>query len=226
MSLILNIDTATDIAHISISKSGVILDSVTNKEQKDHGSFLQPAIQQLLKNNFISIQELDAIAISAGPGSYTGLRVGMASAKGLCFALQKPLITIDAFIISANDALKQINTGDAIICPMIDARRMEVFTIMYNLKLQEINAPSAMVLNNDSFNNVIAQKAIYFTGSGARKFQDIFNNNNAHFLAEKDMISSMAELSEIKYIQGVFDDLRNTEPFYLKDFQAFSTSAK
>lgn len=226
MSLILNIDTAQETARVSIAEDGKILLAAENNIQKDHASFLHKAIAQLCNDLSIKINLLSAIAVNKGPGSYTGLRVGMSSAIGLCFALQKPLITIDAFIISANDALKQINTGDAIICPMIDARRMEVFTIMYNLKLQELNAPSAMVLNNDSFNNVIAQKAIYFTGSGARKFQDIFNNKNAHFLSEKDMISSMAELSEIKYIQGVFDDLRNTEPFYLKDFQAFSTSAK
>jgi len=88
MSLILNIDTATDIAHISLSKSGVILDSVMNSDQKEHGSFLQPAIEKLLKINSIAIKSIDAIAISTGPGSYTGLRVGMASAKGICFALQ------------------------------------------------------------------------------------------------------------------------------------------
>ena len=146
MSLILNIDTATDIAHISISKSGVILDSVTNKEQKDHGSFLQPAIQQLLKNNFISIQELDAIAISAGPGSYTGLRVGMASAKGLCFALEKPLITISSLEIIAYAAILEAGTQTAntgvLFCPMIDARRMEVFTALFSPELEPVLEPN------------------------------------------------------------------------------------
>ena len=96
MSLILNIDTATDIAHISLSKSGEILDSITNNDQREHGSFLQPSIQKLLKNNSKTIASLDAVAISVGPGSYTGLRVGMASAKGICFALQKPLIAINS----------------------------------------------------------------------------------------------------------------------------------
>ena len=226
MSLILNIDTAQETARVSIAENGKVLLAAENNIQKDHAAFLHKAIEQLCNDLSIPIKLLSAIAVSKGPGSYTGLRVGMSSAKGLCFALQKPLITIDSLMLLANDGLKQISITDSIICPMIDARRMEVFTIMYDLNLQEIHPASAMILNNDNFNNVIEQKNIYFIGSGAGKFQTIFNHKKAHFLSEKDVILSMAELSQIKYNQGLFDDLVSTDPFYLKEFQPFSTPAK
>ena len=145
MSVILNLDTASDIAHISLSKSGEILDSITNNDQKEHGSFLQPSIQKLLKNNSTAIASLDAIAVSVGPGSYTGLRVGMASAKGICFALQKPLIAINSLEIIACAAVLEnshkYDLSNTLICPMIDARRMEVFTALYNQKLEKYLNP-------------------------------------------------------------------------------------
>ena len=222
MSLILNIDTATDIAHISISKSGEILDSVTNKEQKDHGSFLQPAIQQLLKNNFISIQELDAIAISAGPGSYTGLRVGMASAKGLCFALQKPLITISSLEIIAYAAILEAgpqtaNTG-VLFCPMIDARRMEVFTALYTQQLETLLEPNAMVIEQNSFANYLIENKIFFVGNGAKKWELICKNENALFSNNISNPLAMNKLSFKKYENKDFTNLAYSEPSYLKEF--------
>ena len=222
MSLILNIDTATDIAHISISKSGEILDSVTNKEQKDHGSFLQPAIQQLLKNNFISIQELDAIAISAGPGSYTGLRVGMASAKGLCFALQKPLITISSLEIIAYAAILEAGTQTAntgvLFCPMIDARRMEVFTALYTQQLETLLEPNAMVIEQNSFANYLIENKIFFVGNGANKWELICKNENALFLPNTSNPLAMNKLSFKKYENKDFTNLAYSEPSYLKEF--------
>ena len=222
MSLILNIDTATDIAHISISKSGVILDSVTNKEQKDHGSFLQPAIQQLLKNNFISIQELDAIAISAGPGSYTGLRVGMASAKGLCFALEKPLITISSLEIIAYAAILEAGTQTAntgvLFCPMIDARRMEVFTALYTQQLETLLEPNAMVIEQNSFANYLIENKIFFVGNGAKKWELICKNENALFSNNISNPLAMNKLSFKKYENKDFTNLAYSEPSYLKEF--------
>lgn len=222
MSLILNIDTATDIAHISISKSGVILDSVTNKEQKDHGSFLQPAIQQLLKNNFISIQELDAIAISAGPGSYTGLRVGMASAKGLCFALEKPLITISSLEIIAYAAILEAGLQTAnkglLFCPMIDARRMEVFTALYTQQLETLLEPNAMVIEQNSFANYLIENKIFFVGNGANKWELICKNENALFLPNTSNPLAMNKLSFKKYENKDFTNLAYSEPSYLKEF--------
>ena len=222
MSVILNIDTATDIAHISLSKAGILLDSLTNKDQKDHGNFLQPAIQQLLKNNFISIQELDAIAISAGPGSYTGLRVGMASAKGLCFALQKPLITISSLEIIAYAAILEAalptDSTEILFCPMIDARRMEVFTALYSLELETVLEPTALVIDHDSFGKYLLENKIFFVGNGAAKWELICKNTNALFPSNESNPLAMNKLSFKKYENKDFTDLAYSEPSYLKEF--------
>jgi tRNA threonylcarbamoyladenosine biosynthesis protein TsaB len=222
MSLIVNIDTATDIAHISISKSGVIVESVSNKEQKDHASFLQPAIQQLLKNNFIPIQELDAIAISAGPGSYTGLRVGMASAKGLCFALQKPLITISSLEMIAYAAIleagPQTANSDVLFCPMIDARRMEVFAALYSHQLETLLEPQAIIIEQASFANYLLGNKIFFVGNGAKKWELICKNENALFPPNTSNPLAMNKLSFKKYVNKDFTNLAYSEPSYLKEF--------
>jgi tRNA threonylcarbamoyladenosine biosynthesis protein TsaB len=177
MSLILNIDTATDIAHVSLSQSGEMLDSITNNDQKEHGSFLQPSIQKLLKNNSLAIASLDAVAVSVGPGSYTGLRVGMASAKGICFALQKPLITINSLEIISYAALLEnshkYDLTNALLCPLIDARRMEVFTALYNQKLEKILEPQAMIIDASSFEHYLLTNKILTNES---KFKDTRKN--------------------------------------------------
>ena len=222
MSVILNIDTATDIAHISLSKAGVILDSLTNADQKDHGSFLQPAIQKLLKNNFIPIQELDAIALSVGPGSYTGLRVGMASAKGLCFALQKPLITISSLEIIAYAAIleapPQTDSPEILFCPMIDARRMEVFTALYSQQLETLLEPQAIIIEQDSFAKYLLGNKIFFVGNGAAKWELICKNKNACFSSTVSNPLAMNKLSFKKYEKKDFTALAYSEPSYLKEF--------
>ena len=174
MSLILNIDTAITTASISISIDGNILGEAFNTEQRDHGAFIQPAIQSIAKNKGISLTELSAVAVVAGPGSYTGLRVGMASAKGLCYALGKPLITIGTLEMLAYQAISQanINQNDMpiLFCPMIDARRMEVFTAVYDKNLNTILSPSALIIDKDSFANLLLNNKIIFFGDGADKF--------------------------------------------------------
>ena len=145
MSLILNIDTATEKAHVSLSNDAVILQSLYNESQKDHAGFLQPAILRLVKDAAVSLKNIDAVAVTAGPGSYTGLRVGMASAKGICYALQKPLIALNTLEVMAASALYHPGIHAAnpvdLFCPMIDARRMEVYTALYNRQLETILAP-------------------------------------------------------------------------------------
>ncbi len=142
MGLILNIDTATETAQVSFAKDGKVLQSLTNELQKDHASFLQTAIQQLAKKNNLILTDVDGIAVTAGPGSYTGIRVGMASAKGLCYALNKPLIAINTLQVLTVAAQQELNNASEILfCPMIDARRMEVFTAIYNNTLAEILPP-------------------------------------------------------------------------------------
>ncbi|MEO7306266.1 MAG: tRNA (adenosine(37)-N6)-threonylcarbamoyltransferase complex dimerization subunit type 1 TsaB, partial [Ferruginibacter sp.] len=133
MSLILNIDTASEKAHVSFAKNGMIIQSISSESQKEHASFLQSAIEQLTKTTGIILKDIDAVAVTSGPGSYTGLRVGMASAKGLCYALKKPLITISSLEVLTASALELIpGAGEnVLLCPMLDARRVEVFTAVY-----------------------------------------------------------------------------------------------
>jgi tRNA threonylcarbamoyladenosine biosynthesis protein TsaB len=222
MSLILNIDTALEVAYISIAKDGELIDMISNREQKDHGGFLQPAIETLLKNTSIAITELDAIAISAGPGSYTGLRVGMASAKGLCYALNKPMITISTLEIMALAAISQTGSepflATSLFCPMIDARRMEVYTALYDQYLNPSLGPCAMLLDQNSFANCLLKNKIVFFGNGSTKWQPICHHANALFTTVSTNPLAMSKLAHKKFEHTDFANLAYSEPFYLKEF--------
>ncbi len=228
MSLILQIDTALDTAIVSIAQNGNLLLELTNKDQKEHAGFLQPAIETIFQRVGLDLKAIDAIAVSAGPGSYTGLRVGMASAKGLAFALNKPLITIGTLEIITTNALIQANNSypdnDAIYCPMIDARRMEVYTAIYDNKLNVLLEPSAMILAPDSFANWLLKNKICFFGNGATKFENISTHPNASFLLLSNNSLAMSKLALYKYISKEFADVAYSTPFYLKEF--FSGSGK
>src|SRR6186713_64350 len=145
MALILNIDTATEQGGICLAKEGKPLALATNKEPKDHAGWLHPAIEKLMRETGHRMKDLQAVAITAGPGSYTGLRVGMAAAKGFCYALDIPLITESTLKVMAFAAREQ-SSPTGLLCPMIDARRMEVFTALYSTDLVEIMPATAMVI--------------------------------------------------------------------------------
>lgn len=227
MSLILNIDTATETAYISLSKNGEVIVSVENKDQKDHGSFLQPAIQELLKTAHVAIKQLDAVAVVAGPGSYTGLRVGMASAKGLSFALSIPLIvihTLELFTLAAiNYHQQEGNQDNLLYCPMIDARRMEVFTALYDKNLHIVREPAAIVLDENSFANDLLNNKVAFFGSGSTKWKNICSHSNAIYINHLNNVLAMSKLGFTKFFNKDFADLAYSEPFYLKEF--FTTAA-
>ncbi|MBC7886501.1 MAG: tRNA (adenosine(37)-N6)-threonylcarbamoyltransferase complex dimerization subunit type 1 TsaB [Ferruginibacter sp.] len=222
MSIILNIDTAADTAYVSLAKDGEVLLELSNNDLKDHGAFLQPAIHTLLKNTSISIRKLDAIAISAGPGSYTGLRVGMASAKGLCYALNKPLITLSTLEILAFAAILKAGNENIVsphlFCPMIDARRMEIYTALYNSNLEIVLEPCAMILEKSSFANTLLKYTVLFFGNGAKKWEPNCNHQNGIFLTVLNNPLAMSKLSHKKYELSDFADLAYSEPFYLKEF--------
>jgi tRNA threonylcarbamoyladenosine biosynthesis protein TsaB len=222
MSTILNIDTALDVACASISVNGELVAELSNSEPRDHGAFLQPAIRSLLGGAGISFSQLDAIAVSAGPGSYTGLRVGMASAKGLCYALNKPLIAINTLEIMAYAALlvsPQARAGSPVLfCPMIDARRMEVFTALYNPLLEQVLAPAAMILEKDAFAKYLLNNTVIFFGNGAAKWREICTYNNATFVEHGGNSLAMSQLAYREYGRSGFSDLAYSEPFYLKEF--------
>ena len=185
MALILNIDTATEFASVCISNNNEVIAYEENLEQKSHASFLQPAIKKAMDNGQWSIENLDAIAVTNGPGSYTGLRVGLASAKGLCFALNKPLILLNTLDVMASASIEESGIGnkelvnETLFCPMIDARRMEVFTAVYDTNLNTIIAPCAMILDNQSFAKELANNTIVFSGSGSSKLQELNFGDNA-----------------------------------------------
>jgi tRNA threonylcarbamoyladenosine biosynthesis protein TsaB len=222
MAIILNIDTATETAIISISEKDIVIEYVINNNQKDHASFLQPAIKTLLQKINLPINKLNAVSVTAGPGSYTGLRVGMASAKGLCFALQIPMICISTLEVIAESGRKHVNGASAWFCPMIDARRMEVFTAVYNGDMEEIMKPCAMVLDEGSFKDMLQSNKIYFSGSGILKLKEIINNKNAFFINTATSPYAMGNLSYKNYIKNNFANIYSSSPIYLKEF--YSTS--
>jgi tRNA threonylcarbamoyladenosine biosynthesis protein TsaB len=219
MGLILSIDTGTEEAGICLARDEHTLGLLNNNDQKDHASWLHVAIRQLMENTGFALQELNAIACSAGPGSYTGLRVGMAAAKGLCYALKIPLITVNTLKIMALAGRQQaFNKSDYFICPMIDARRMEVFAALYDLELNEILPGSAVILDSQSFDVQLNQMPVLFLGSGVTKWKLICDHPNAFYIEPPFLASHLALLAHQKFIGKQFSEIFWTEPVYLKEF--------
>lgn len=217
MSIILNIDTAVQTSSICLAQNNRSIDVRINPSQQESASWLHVAIDEILKRNKLSFLQVDAIAVSAGPGSYTGLRVGMATAKGLCYALQKPLITINTLKMMATTVQ---NEPAALYCPMIDARRMEVFTAIFDRTLKKVVSETNCVLNETSFHDLLDQHRILFFGNGSTKFQLIIKHHNAQFKTIGVSAQSMAMLSYEKFSRQEFADLAYSEPFYGKDFHS------
>jgi tRNA threonylcarbamoyladenosine biosynthesis protein TsaB len=222
MALILSIDTATEKAGISLSINGSILAILANEEQKEHAAWLHVAIEEMLEHVGCKMKDLQAIAVSAGPGSYTGLRVGMSAAKGLCYSLNIPLITENTLRIMAYAALQQVQPDfNNLICPMIDARRMEVFTAIFDNALTEVLSPIALVLDKKSFENFFSSHSILFLGSGIGKWKEILPKDyqsKSSFIDSPFMASHLSVIAEQKYIDGQFTDIINAEPVYIKEF--------
>lgn len=221
MAIILQIDTSAAVAAVSISNNSILSGFIQNEEQREHASFLQPAVQKLLIQLQLKIQDLDAVAVVNGPGSYTGLRVGLASAKGICYAAKKPLITIGSLPLMAKSAVIDLqNAGKELpfLCPMIDARRMEVFSAIYNTTLDEIIPAQPMLINNLSFVEILLQNKLLFFGSGAPKFQEICTHPNAIFGTQFNSLQAFCQMAHSLFALGQFTDLAYSEPLYLKEF--------
>ena len=215
MALILNIDTSLDTASVCLGNHAGVLQVLTNDNQKDHAAWIHTAINKMLKETGFPLKSLEAIAVSIGPGSYTGLRVGLSTAKGLCYALDIPLITISTLKMIAS-AVKQ-NASD-LICPMVDARRMEVFTGMYNKDLLEISAARALIIDETSFDSLLSSHKILFCGNGSKKLQTILSSPNARFIDTIPNASQLSDLSQNCYINKQFANLAYSEPLYIKEF--------
>lgn len=215
MAIILNIDTAVETASICLAKDSAALHFNKNDKQKDHAAWLHVAIKEMCQSTRTGLSTLDAIAVTIGPGSYTGLRIGLAAAKGICYALNKPLIAVNTLLMMAN-AAKEASAN--LLCPMIDARRMEVFTAIYSKSLQEIMEPRAIVLDENTFTDELLKNKICFFGNGSEKLKSINKSPNAIFNTVVSDASHMAGLSEKYFADTRFADLAYTEPLYLKDF--------
>jgi tRNA threonylcarbamoyladenosine biosynthesis protein TsaB len=223
MALILNLETATTACSVSLAKDGKLIALKELDGDYTHAENLTIFIEEVLKQAKVQLNELDAVAVSKGPGSYTGLRIGVSSAKGLCYSLNKPLLAVNTLESMANTAaqLAEIPAG-ALLCPMIDARRMEVFCALFNKSGKEIRTTSAEIIEENSFADLLSDQKIYFFGDGAAKCKDVLSKNpNACFI---DGISCSAKdmtgLSEKAFQLKQFEDLAYFEPFYLKDFVA------
>lgn len=223
MALLLHIDTATEQASVCLSREESILGLISSSEQKNHAGFVQPAIQELMRSGNSSLPELDAVSVTAGPGSYTGLRVGLATAKGICYALQKPLILVNTLEVMARAMRSELEaeTTPAVntwLCPMIDARRMEVFTAWYDLSLAEIQPPHALILEPGSFAAMLEKQPVRFGGSGHTKLKAMLNSPNASFSRSQHTAADLAVLALKYYRIERFANLAYSEPLYVKEF--------
>ena len=219
MAIILNIETATKNCSVCLSDNEKILSLVEfNEGQFSHAEKLHSFILDVLKQSKKSMQDVDAIAVSKGPGSYTGLRIGVSAAKGLCFALDKPLISI-----STLDSLSyavEAKKGEFIV-PLLDARRMEVYSAVYDDQNFQIREIRAEIIDENSFADYLNKGKVFMVGDGAAKCAEVIDHKNANYL--KDVFPSakeMAKLSAVKYQNNEFEDVAYFEPFYLKDFIA------
>ncbi|SNR17517.1 tRNA (adenosine(37)-N6)-threonylcarbamoyltransferase complex dimerization subunit type 1 TsaB [Tenacibaculum jejuense] len=216
MALILNIETSTKNCSVCIANQGKV---IYHKELHDinysHAEKLHPFILDVVEKSGVSINDLDAVAVSKGPGSYTGLRIGVSAAKGLCFALNKPLISIGTLNALAHSIdVKE----DAHIIPMLDARRMEVYSAVYTNENLEIREVKAEIIDENSFEEY-TDKKVYLIGDGSEKCKEVLKHANFIFIEDKHPSSiQMAELSYIKYKKNDIEDVAYFEPFYLKDF--------
>jgi tRNA threonylcarbamoyladenosine biosynthesis protein TsaB len=222
MALILNIDTATGYAGICLSKDNTILVSQSHLNQKDHAAFLQPAIEAIMKEAGCKLNDIDAVAVTGGPGSYTGIRVGLASAKGICYALNKPLIIVNTLAVIANAALANIankeQEKDTILYAMIDARRMEVFAGKYNLELLALENSHALVLNDVFFEGLNCHSKVIFCGDGSNKIEQFTLSINYSIDNTQHNVNHMVMISEAQFKAKNFANLAYAEPLYLKEF--------
>lgn len=226
MAIILGIETATSVCSIALSRDGKLIAIRESEGAKEHSAMLTGFIAELVAEAGITYSQIDAIAVSMGPGSYTGLRIGVSSAKGLCYALDKPFIAVDTLKALAWQAQQlckhqKRDIENSLFCPMLDARRMEVFTALFDHKLQVVEAVNALVVTGEDFAAFDNKEIIYF-GDGASKCISLFEaKKNYHFLGAMALSGeAICMLAETEFENRNFADVAYCEPFYLKDFIA------
>lgn len=220
MACILNIESSTTNCSVALGTEGICTDVRQVNDGYAHAEKLAPFVSELLRENKLRTEDLDAIAVSMGPGSYTGLRIGVALAKGLCYATGKPLIAVPTLEIMCLHPTVRAHQN-TLLCPMLDARRMEVYTAVYNHALTTVEAISAKILTEDSFTERLTNNPVLFFGPGAEKFKAVTQHPNARFAdGVLPGAREMCALSYARFQEKQFENVAYFEPFYLKDFMA------
>lgn len=227
MAFILCIETATEVCSVALFNKNELLVLNEINEGNMHASALTGLIEKTLKEAGLTLNQLDAICVSKGPGSYTGLRVGVSTAKGLCFGLNIPLLAVNTLQSMAGVYMHQNPNNAQAICAMIDARRMEVYAAVYNSNLEEINPTQAILIDEHSFEEQLNQEQIIFIGNGATKCKSTITHTNAIFVDEvKCSALGLGKLAYQLFVENKFEDTAYFEPFYLKDFVGTVTKSK
>ncbi|MEO7987996.1 MAG: tRNA (adenosine(37)-N6)-threonylcarbamoyltransferase complex dimerization subunit type 1 TsaB [Chryseolinea sp.] len=218
MSLILSLETSTTVCSVAIHRGQNLLASAEVHIEQSHASKLAVLIEEVKRLAGIELNELGAIAISSGPGSYTGLRISTSTAKGLCYALSIPLISINTLEVLAHQ-MSGLNFNNSLLCPMIDARRMEVYCLLTDDKLNLIHPTEAKIIDELSFLDSLEKQSILFFGNGASKCRNVISHLNALFI--DDIHPSAKQVGMMAYqklLDNEVEDVNNAEPFYLKEF--------
>lgn len=220
MAVILSLETSTDVCSVALHDNTVLLAHATVREAQVHASRLAPMINEVVQTAQLSHRDIDAVAVTSGPGSYTGLRIGTSTAKGLCFALDIPLLAVGTLELLAHQGNSH-NAQNAWLCPMIDARRMEVYCMVADSALRVIQPVSAMVIDSASFAELLARSPMLFFGNGSAKCRELITHPNAFFLDDiLPAASALGALAAAKLEAGQIEDLVAFKPFYLKEFVA------
>lgn len=229
MAYILNLDTATEICSVALADDDHLLALRETHDKRSHAGTLLPFIEEILNECHLAPTDLQAVAISMGPGSYTGLRIGTSTAKGLCYALQIPLIAIPTLQIIAAGAQREQkgSSQNTIYIPMLDARRMEVYTCMYDHNLQSLSDVQALIVNETYLASPQPEATLIFCGNGVDKCED-WCAKHPNALIDKSLLSArnMLSLSAQKFAQQQFEDMAYFEPFYLKEYIAAKPHVK
>ncbi len=233
MALILSLETSTKVCSVCLSKDDSVVAKKELFEANSHATHLTVFIQDLFEQlPNISLEDIDAIAVSSGPGSYTGLRIGVSVAKGICYALNKPLIAITSLeclvqSVINHPELKGKTDDKVFYCPMIDARRMEVYTVLFNAEMQMTKEITAEIIDEESYQTTLDTNTIVFLGDGAEKCKETIIHTNAIFLDNQvPLAANMAKIANAKFKNKEFEDVAYFEPFYLKDFVATTPKKK
>ena len=218
--IILHLETGTAVCSVALSHGESLLSLRENTEGMLHAKLLAVFIDEILREQQINIHQLDAISVSEGPGSYTGLRVGVSTAKGLCFGAHKPLIAVSSLQSLAMLAINRqlLPAPETCIIPMIDARRMEVYTAQFNPKGEQLSAIEAKIIDEVSFVELLEKQPVLFIGDGAKKCQTVITHPQAHFVSLQASAAGMILPALKTFAQQQFVDTAYFEPFYLKDF--------